>query len=766
MALQYFKTTRFARCLKTSLYQIRHNSRIPESSPKNFTINPLDNHDENPNSSSRLAFEDRRYSNIFGQVVKSDYLKQRGQLNDENSVVKEVKEVEEDSTYEDMSQFRNPDGSFIKGRNAEEARLHDRTLMGRVNHDVIRLPHEIAKAINNNILMTSTPHRLRSKVAQIYKELNESMLQQAPGTILESNAHIAGLFLQDYSHSFQVLSELNHRTKNFNPQRILNVGYGPGTGMIALNELMGDDFNPEVKDIYVIGRSNKEMKNRAKILLSRQMNEIVDEDITESSGSDQESFVGAVDTSKINIKSKLRDSLPVTKKYDLIIVNQALLTKEYHFPRDVDINIHMLLDLLSPEGHIVLIERGNSLGFETIARARQLMIRPESFTKEIGKIPRPYIKGSSIKPQKLRNEDQIITTDHIKYEEEMLAKLEEEEEENDEVISDLEQTINEKYGETNSDDLKLEFEHDDDFEITTVQSSQDKLESPQQYGTESVDYHLSIVAPCSHHSKCPLQLGDPKYYKIPSHKHRLDFCSFEKIVERPKYTLELKRGKQLATKWDKSANDGFGFERLKKKDLQQLQGSGRPGGNNTESGSYSYLIAQRSPNTIEDVNSIEYQRSHNSSHEVEDNPMNWPRIITNPSKIKNNVKLNTCAPSGNIEVWQIPKSLGKQVYHDARKVQRGDLWGLGKKSVITKNPISDKNKDKLDVLSKVQKKTFLKQQKKKQWKKLVSASEDAYSEDIVSLSDSIATNLENTKKYKLKGKRAQFDVDPREYDGR
>ena len=60
----------------------------------------------------------------------------------------------------------------------------------------------------------------------------------------------------------------------------------------------------------------------------------------------------------------------------------------------------MVLPLLAPGGHLVLIERGNSVGFETIARARQIMIRPESYPQELGKIPRPYIKGSKVNHRK------------------------------------------------------------------------------------------------------------------------------------------------------------------------------------------------------------------------------------------------------------------------------------------------------------------------------------------------------------------------------
>jgi ribosomal protein RSM22 (predicted rRNA methylase) len=774
-------------------------------------------HDFKPLKDISFNYNDR--SDGFGFVVK--------ETKDKEAHVTQKEPVEEEP--ESISPFRKADGSLIKGQNAEEARLHDRTLQGRMDHSITKLPDAIAKAINNNILSLYSPGRLRSKVSQIYQSLGKEQLQTAPSNGLEANAHIAALFLQDYAHCHQVLQELHQRTAKFSPNSVLSVGYGPATGMVALNEIMGPEWDPEHKDAYIIGRYNTEMKKRAKIILSRQLHEQVEEeevqrrerareeqkevgkqvevkvvkpqqqtepeqytgqeteeqDGEESETESQSEYVGPVDTSQIHIQTKLRDSLPTGKKYDLIIVDHALLTKEHHFPRDVDINIHMLLRLLSPEGHIVLVERGNSVGFETVARARQIMIRPESYLKEAGKIPRPYIKGSSIKPQKLRHVDQIITEDHIKHEEKMLAEIESEIEaeeaasesieaesegeatkvEEVDDISDLEKDIIKTHGQVSEEDLKFEFENDLNFEFEDVTTAQNQLQN--ELGTESVDYHLQIIAPCSHHAKCPLQLGDPKFYKIPSHKHRLKFCSFDKVVERPKYTMELKKGKKLASPWDKTAEDGFGFDTKKKGELRRLSGGGRPGGNNTENGSYSYLIAKRAANDVESIKKIEHEREfHHSAQKHPDDPMHWPRILDVPSRVKNNVKLTTCAPSGNIEVWQVPKSLGKQEYHDARKVNRGDLWGLDKKSVLVKNQLSDKVKQKLDVLSKTQKKTFLKEQRKKVWKKLVSQSQEDFDHDIVKLSDSIATNLEMSKKYKTQGKKAKFDVDPREYDGK
>ena len=68
--------------------------------------------------------------------------------------------------------------------------------------------------------------------------------------------------------------------------------------------------------------------------------------------------------------------------------------------------------------------------------------------------------------------------------------------------------------------------------------------------------------------------------------------------------------------------------------------------------------------------------------------------------------MTVCSTEGNVETWQVPKSLGKQTYHDARKSQLGDSWALGKKTRTIKNQIPEAVKDKLDVLYKTSKKTF------------------------------------------------------------
>lgn len=693
-----------------------------------------------------IKTEDRSRAEILKKYLPQD------------QVASHLEEDDDSLQFEERSPFRNIDGTLIKGHNALEARLDDRTLQGRVDHSVTILPPEIAKTIQNNILSTTIPAKLRERVVSVYQNLQKNQIQQAPLSELDCNAHIAALFLQDYSHVKQVIGELRQRVghSKFNPRRVLDIGYGPATGIVALNEIMGQDWVPEEKDAYIVGRRNNEMKKRAKIILSRQVNENVRNVEANELPIEEKEYVGPIDAKKIEIRTKLKDSMPVTKNYDLIIVHHSLLAREYNFPNDVDENMRMILRLLAPKGHLILVERGNSVGFETIARARQLMIRPENFPHELGKIPRPYLKGSSGKPQHLKKEDNMISEEDIEFEKEMLAQLDLEEAR--EQGLNLESELDEKFGKIDHNELKFDEENDPDFDVLDVEASS------SESSFDKIDYHLKVIAPCPHHRKCPLQLGDPKYYKIPSHKHRLNFCSFSKIVERPNYTMELKKGKKLAVKWDKSSIDGIGT--LSRGELKKLGGKGRPGGRDTEDGSYSYLIVERSDNNEESISHINNLRdfsNHDNSPIDQDDINNWPRIIRTPDKLKKNVKLTVCSNEGDVETWQIPRSLGKQAYHDARKVQLGDLWALDKKTNIKKQPISNEIKSKLDALYKSHKKTFKKEQQRKIWKKKVGVSESEFDDGFLA-TEMMASKLENSRSYKKRGR--QLDINPDEYEGK
>lgn len=681
------------------------------------------NVDFQPSNAADLPFSQIRHSELFGQVVRSEKYKDSGRLNTEDEL--KVRHLNDP----DVLAFRNPDGSFICGaQSGEEARLDPLTVQGKADNSVLELPKPIADAINQHILRFVNPAHLRERAATILQLLQKDQIQSAPATSLDTDAHISALFLQDYAHVYKVLQELKKRVGDFNPQSVLDIGYGPATGMVALNELMGPDYKPETKDAYIVGRKNTHMKRRAKIILLRQWNELDTEKVEEVK-EQPKSRPAPVDTSRINVKTRLCDSLSPSKRYDLIIVNQALLTREYSFPRDIDLNIEMILPLLKPNGHLVLVERGNALGFEVIARARQVMLRPESHKEETGKIPRPYLRASLRKPQKLRQEDQMITEDDLKYEAELLAQLEAEE------AAEAGEEVPER-------------------KIPVKSEPANSAKSDHH-----VDYHLSVVAPCPHHGRCPLQLGDPTLYKVPSNKHRFSFCSFNNVVFRPKYTMELKKGKQMAVQWNKHAEDGFGLDKLTKKDLKGLEGSGRSGGNNTESGNFSYLIMHRAKNDAATIAEIAKRREFGNETE-EPSVDTWPRVLDFPLKVKRNVKFNVCAPSGNVEYWQVPKSLGKQVYHDARKVQQRDLWPLGRKLSVSKNRLLEEKLQRLKLVAKSQKKFALREQRRQQWKKMI-VRDPVLVDDGVSeaehVNDVVAAQLEHSKKYKQETRKLGLD---------
>ncbi|SMN20817.1 similar to Saccharomyces cerevisiae YKL155C RSM22 Mitochondrial ribosomal protein of the small subunit [Maudiozyma saulgeensis] len=557
--------------------------------------------------------------------------------------------------------FEQNDNSTSKGLSAREARLQPETLRGRTYRPMLTLNSEVAKAINNNITALHLPNNLRRVAKNQYLSLQEKKLHQVPKTELEIDSHIASFFLHDYGSIYQVLMDLkNIHKENFKPKNVLDVSMGPATGIVAFNDVMGPDYRCNKDSVIEAG---PEMQKRAKIILSRQYNEIPDdvleEQLKQTSNTETkiesdesadnitegEDLVGEVMTKKIKIQTKLKNFIPMGKQYDLIIISHQLLQHEGKFPIEVDHNIEKYLKLLAPGGHIVVIERGTPLGFETVARARQIMIRPERYPDEYGKIPRPWIAGNSIK------------------------------------------------------------------EPTPIEEQSDEMHSNQKK-QDDCDYHLTILAPCPHHRVCPLQTNNPNFFELKEGK-KLKFCSFEKAIKRPKFSLELKKGKLLANKWDEGDP-----ELVNKRQNMKLAGSGRRNGNDYELVHYSYLVAKRSFNDKETICKINEMRNkdrteENKKYQVgclgDNTPNTWPRIINHPAKKKGHIILDVCGTSGKIEKWIIPKSFSKEIYHDAKKAYKGDLWGLDAK---TKLPSLAKIN--IDLFKKLEKKRIkkLKQERK------------------------------------------------------
>lgn len=407
---------------------------------------------------------------------------------------------------------------------AIHTRLLPETIKGQMLRGQLEMSPRVADAINDKIMSVHLPNNLRRVVQHMYVKLGESVTIPPPKNELHTDAFIAAFFLRDYAATYQVLHELKTKWNepSFHPNAVLDVSNGPATGMVVLNDLMTQvpeisPWEPIRKDSVVLSGSS-EMIKRAKLILEEQ-------------GDSQ---------------TRLMSTVPTSTKYDLIILNHQLLKDQTRFPHQIDQNVSHFLKMLSPGGHIVILERGTPTGFETVARARQIMLK----------------------------------------------------------------------------------------------------------GTEKDE--MAILAPFTHRNTCPLQVNNLNYYKIKS--NRLNFCSFQKLIQRPKYSIELKKGKLLALPWDNE-------DRRK---LLNLRGSGRPQGKNNEIVNYTYLIGCKSL----------------VSKFVNDMKWKWPRIISPPIKKKGHVILNVITFEGKIENWIVPRSMSKEIYHDARKAKWGDLWGLDAKTKI------------------------------------------------------------------------------------
>lgn len=674
---------------------------------------------ENPVSvdATQLNFAYRATGETFGQLVQ--------EVHHDRDPLHNSRVITPEEALEGVDpRFRDPQtGELLKAATSKEARLDSETLWGRVNQKQVLIPDKLSKVIENNILFQYDPKALKEHVVEWYTNINSIGLRKPCDSELKADVSIAASFAQDYAVSYQVIDEFVKRIGKDNVKSkvnsILDVSTGPSVSMLALNEIMGEDWNPERKDSVVYGSYH--MERKAKIMLSRQVNENFprgqsviesheeeleknntqqvnnEKQVTKDNNVDQDEdydkeYVGKVKTKALKVKTVILDNLrPASTKYDLIIVSYQLLESLENFPFEVDSKLEEYVKRLNPGGHLLLIERGTPLGAEIIARARQIILRPEKYPDQTEKFPRPF--RSSAKKLSAR---QQLKLSKLTPEEKALA------------IKNLEPELLENF---------------DIVEDDETAESLDKMD-------EAID--LSIVAPCSHHGKCPLQFFDPEVYLYGKIGKKLKFCNYSVSVHRPNYLLELKRGKKLAVKWT-APNSGVGINSLAR------GGRGRENGNDYESATYSYLIVSRS---AEDASKLEEERvkrteSGFEKREIGYMPQNrdeYPRILAPPQKKKGYVIMDLCAPSGHVEKWHVSKSVGKQEYHDARKASMGDLWALGKKSAVQSKKENifyfDKIEEKRENLRKMKKRdaTKLKRKLARDYKSALE-SEDSEADD-------------------------------------
>lgn len=383
---------------------------------------------------------------------------------------------------------------------------------------MVRLPDTLAKRVSRMTLDIS-PQELRQRVAQIYANLQAGDSYIPAIERLDVEAQITGLFLQNYASLNNVLSEVHKRLPHFNPENVLDVGFGPATGLLAAREVFGtNNFSRETG--VIIGHPR--MKQRATELL------------------------GNTDTTRFRYDIP---SVNTAKKYDLIIAQHQLFQPGQFAEELVASHVQQLAQLLEKNGIIVLVERGDPIGFEATALAREHLLRT-------------------------------------------------------------------KFG-------------------------------------------FSVVGPCLHNKPCPLQVG-LEYRMHAKNPGKENWCRFSQQAERPKFVMELKKGQYLAQQWVQDQNKGSGGKSLK--------GTGRPFGTNHESATFSWVALQNR------------ERKSNEDEVPDEKLSEMGRIMKQPMKRHGHVTMEVCASNGDIEHWTIPRSQGKQAYHDARKACEADIWALGAKT--------------------------------------------------------------------------------------
>ncbi|KAI6299900.1 hypothetical protein MCOR21_005049 [Pyricularia oryzae] len=182
---------------------------------------------------------------------------------------------------------------------------------------------------------------------------------------------------------------------------------------------------------------------------------------------------------------------------------------------------------------------------------------------------------------------------------------------------------------------------------------------------ERVREHGMIIAPCTNHKTCPM-------YQTPGFTFgRRDFCHFSQRFIRPPFFQKVLGGVH-------QNHEDVDYSYLAVR---------RGGGQSAESSSTEATTAgDMDTNTRKSPPGGPWQgkeatdrafEGYGKKGEAPPSMLSLPRNILPPLKRTGHVVMDVCTPDGNIERWTVPKSHGKQAYHDARKARWGDLWALG-----------------------------------------------------------------------------------------
>jgi ribosomal protein RSM22 (predicted rRNA methylase) len=174
-------------------------------------------------------------------------------------------------------------------------------------------------------------------------------------TSLEADAFLAGFMPQIYATTYTVLKELRKRLgQAWQPERVLDAGVGPGIGALAFhqvyaveNPLPAEEESKQAPKLHIVV-PNQGMRDRA----------------------------GRLWKAQSNAKYELFWKMPGTNRnqYDLVLAPHTLLdVKGPNSQRDY--LVKELWSRVAPGGVLLVLERGTPLGFEAVARAREILLR-------------------------------------------------------------------------------------------------------------------------------------------------------------------------------------------------------------------------------------------------------------------------------------------------------------------------------------------------------------------------------------------------------
>lgn len=193
-----------------------------------------------------------------------------------------------------------------------------------------------------------------------------------------------------------------------------------------------------------------------------------------------------------------------------------------------------------------------------------------------------------------------------------------------------------------------------------------------------------IVAPCTNHERCPM------YEPQGMVKGRKDICHFEQRYVRPPFLQRILGAK--SKNWE---DVKFSYVSIMRgRDLREEADQGIIAG---EEGT------ARAFEGYGDLPADTIRQMDASTAITPPHSLSLPRAVLPPLKRQGHIILDLCTPSGTLERWTVPRSFGKQAFRDARKSAWGDLWALGAKTSVPRNPKIKKRKTNadLDVSAKV-----------------------------------------------------------------